>query len=147
VLLREGRTAEALRIPAPQIPHWNSYKMLLACASGAPAAEIHTLASHAEVDDDPEVDYLFAGHLAYCGQTDAALRMLGTAIAHNYCSFPAMDIDPFFHNLRTTPQFQRVRSAGMACHDDFANDRDKQQLKQSQSWSIQPATRANTPPG
>ena len=32
VLLREGKTEEAIRIPAPQIAHWDSYKMLLACA-------------------------------------------------------------------------------------------------------------------
>ena len=56
VLLREGRTADALRIPASQIPHWDSYKMLLACARGEPAAEIRSLASKVEVDDDPEVN-------------------------------------------------------------------------------------------
>jgi hypothetical protein len=109
--------------------------MLLACASGAPPLEIRTLASNVEVDDDPEVDYLFAGHLAYCGQTDAALRMLKTSIDHNYCSFPAMDIDPFFNQLRKDPQFQRVRSAGMECHNAFASDRDKLQSEPTQSKS------------
>ena len=126
VLLREGRTADALRIPAPEIPHWDSYKMLLACARGAPAAEIQSLASTVEVDDDPEVVYFFAAHLAYCGQADAALRMLKIAIDHHYCSYPAMDKDPFFNELRTNPQFQKLRSAGLACHEYFTNDRDKQ---------------------
>ncbi|HXS74593.1 MAG TPA: winged helix-turn-helix domain-containing protein [Terracidiphilus sp.] len=129
VLLREGKTADALRIPEPQIPHWDSYKMLLACARGGPLAEIKALASKVEVDDDPEVNYLFAGHLAYCGQNEAALRMLKLAVDHHYCSFPAMDKDPFFDRLRTNPQFQKVRLAGMACHADFVNDRDRRQLK------------------
>ena len=71
---------DALRVPAPQIPHWDSYKMLLACARGAAPAEIQTLAQNVEIDDDPEMDYMFAGHLAYCGQTEAALRMLKIAI-------------------------------------------------------------------
>jgi DNA-binding winged helix-turn-helix (wHTH) protein/TolB-like protein len=145
VLMREGKTTEALRIPAPQVPHWDSYKMLLACASGAAPAAIRALASKVGADDDPEVDYLFAGHLAYCGQTEAALRMLKTAIDHNYCSFPAMDIDPFFNQLRTNPQFRKVRSAGIACHNDFASNRDKTQSKQAQSASNKPAASANTP--
>ena len=88
VLLREHKTADALRIPAPQIPHWDSYKMLLALPGHAQPSEIKSLAAKVEVDDDPEVNYLFAGHLAYCGQNEAALRMLKTAIDHHYCSYP-----------------------------------------------------------
>ena len=125
VLLRQGRTAEALRIPAPEIPHWDSYKMLLACARGAPPAEIQSLASKVEIDEDPEVNYLFAGHLAYCGQTNAALRMLKTAIDHHYCSYPAMDKDPLYDGLRKNPQFQKLRNAGLACHNDFTNELDE----------------------
>jgi hypothetical protein len=124
VLLREGKKAEALRIPAPTIAHWGSYKMLLACARGASPAEIQSLASQVEVDDDPEVDYFFAGHLAYCGQTEAALRMLKGAIDHNYCSYPAMDSDRFFNGLRTNPQFQKLRQTASACHNDFVNGHD-----------------------
>jgi TolB-like protein len=125
VHLRDGNTSEALQIPAPQIPHWDSYKMLLACARHAPQAEIQSLAAKVEVDDDPEVDYFFAAHLAYCGQTSASLRMLGTAIDRNYCSYPAMDKDPFFDSLRTNPQFLKLRRAGITCHDDFASNREK----------------------
>jgi len=128
LLLREGKTADALRVPAPQIPHWDSYKMLLACAAGTPPAQIKSLASKVEIDDDPEVDYFFAGHLAYCGQTEAALRMLKIAIDHHYCAFPTVDKDPFFDHLRTNPQFQKLRLAGEACHADFVNNRvNKQQ--------------------
>jgi len=126
LLLREGKTAEALRVPTPQIPHWGSYKMLQACAGHAQPAEIKSLAETVEVDDDPEMDYLFAGHLAYCGQTAAALRMLKIAIEHHYCSYPAVDKDPFFDGLRSNSQFQKLRSAGMACHDAFVTDRDMQ---------------------
>ena len=129
LLLHEGKTADALRIPAPQIPHWESYKMLLACASGAPAAEVKSLASKVEIDDDPEMDYLFAGHLAYCGQTEAALRMLKIAIDRHYCFYPAVDKDSFFDRLRTNQRFQALRQAGMACHADFAKDRDGQRSK------------------
>jgi DNA-binding winged helix-turn-helix (wHTH) protein/TolB-like protein len=129
VRLREGKTDEALRISAPQIAHWDSYKMLLACASHAPDDEIRRLASKVEIDDDPEVNYLFAGHLAYCRQTDAALRMLKIAIDHGYCSSPAMDTDPFFDSLRGSAQFGRLRQQGIACHDAFVNNREKGPLE------------------
>lgn len=125
VHLREGKTTEALNIPAPQIPHWDSYKMLLGCARHASEAEIQALASKIEVDDDPEVDYLFAAHLAYCRQTVASLRMLRTAIERNYCSYPAMDRDPLFDGLRANPEFLKLRRAGIACHDDFTANREK----------------------
>lgn len=137
VLLREGKTEDAIRIPAPQIPHWDSYKMLSACAQKEAPAEIRSLASRVEVDDDPEMNYLFAGHLAYCGQTEAALRMLKVAIDRNYCSYPAVDRDPFFDGLRANAQFQKLRAAGMACHNDFASDHDRRQAKSVHSIPAQ----------
>ena len=127
LLVREGKIAEALRVPAPQIPHWDSYKMLLACAAHAEPAEIKAMASKVEVSDDPEMNYLFAGHLAYCGQDEAALKMLKIAIERNYCSWPAVDKDPLFEGIRGNAQFKRLRLAGMACHNAFAMDRDPKQ--------------------
>ncbi len=147
VLLRAGKTEAALRIPAPQIPSWDSYKMLLACARHDPEEEIQSLAAKIAVDDDPEEDYLFAGHLAFCGQNEAALRFLKIAIDRNYCSYPAMDRDPFFNQLRTNPQFQKLRLAGMACHNDFASDRDKGQPKSVRSAADQNPAGVRTPPG
>ena len=123
VHLREGNTTEAIRIGAPKIPHWDSYKMLLACAQHEAPSEIEKLAAGVEVDDDPEVNYFFAGHLAYCGQTDAALRMLKLAIERNYCSYPTVDKDPFFNQLRTNPEFTRIRQAAIACHEAFVANR------------------------
>ncbi len=98
--------------------------MLLACARHEPESQIRSLAAGVEIDDDPEVDYFFAGHLAYCGQRDAALRMLKLAIQRNYCSYPAIDQDPFFAKIRTSPQFSDVRALGIACHDNFAANRE-----------------------
>jgi len=145
VLLREGKTEDALRISAPQILHWDSYEMLLACARGDLAAKIRSLASKVEIDDDPEVNYFFAGHLAYCGQQEAALRMLKIAIDHHYCSYPAIDRDPFFNQLRTNPEFQRVRLSAMGCRNDFASDRDKPQIaRQNRMVQDVPGTTSST---
>jgi len=124
VLLREGKTQEALKISPPQIPHWGSYKMLLACAQHEPESQIKALTAGVETDDDPEVNYFFAGHLAYCGQTNESFRLLKLAIDANYCSYPAMDLDPFFDKIRTAPGFASVRVAAIACHENFVANRD-----------------------
>src|SRR5260370_25283331 len=125
VLLREGKTQEAIQIGPPRIPHWDSYKMLLACARHEPESQIKALAAGVEIDDDPEVNYFFAAHLAYCGQTDESLRLLKHAIDGNYCSYPAMDLDPFFAKIRTAPGFAEVRAAGIVCHENFVANREQ----------------------
>jgi tetratricopeptide (TPR) repeat protein len=125
VLLREGKTQEAIKIGPPQIPHWDSYKMLLACAKHEPGAQIKLLAAGVETDDDPEVNYFFAAHLAYCGQTSESLRFLKLAIDGNYCAYPAMDSDPFFAGIRTAPGFAKVRAAAIVCHENFVANREQ----------------------
>lgn len=135
VYLRAGNLAEALKIPAPRIPGYESYQMVLACARQAPAAEVQALAAKVEPDDDPEVDYFFAGHLAYCGQTKAAFRMLKLAIDRNYCSFPAMDKDPLFDKLRDDPEFKRIRVAGIICHQYFIANRERKPAVSRQTLS------------
>jgi hypothetical protein len=118
-------TQEAIQIGPPQIPHWDSYKMLLACARHEPESQIRSLAAGVEIDDDPEVNYFFAGHLAYCGQTNAALRMLNLAIKRNYCSYPAMDKDPFCDKVRTNPEFSNIHAAGVTGHGNFVSNREQ----------------------
>src|SRR5262249_6012453 len=124
LLLREGKNQEAVKIGPPDIPHWGSYKMLLACARHAPESEIQPLAASVEVDDDPEANYFFAAHLAYCGRAAESLRWLKLAIDGNYCSYPAMDRDPFFDKIRRDPEFVKLRQAGITCHENFLANRD-----------------------
>ena len=119
IFLRQGRVEDALHLDPPQIPGWISYKMLLSCARHDAPAQIAAMAATVKPDDDPEVSYLFAGHLAYCGQTADAIRMLSHAIAGHYCSYPAIDRDPFFESVRSAPGFAEVRQAAMACQADF----------------------------
>jgi tetratricopeptide (TPR) repeat protein len=115
ILVREGKLEEAIQIGPPRIDHWDSYKMLLACAQGRPSSEVDVLAKGVEVSDDPEVNYFFAAHLAYCSQPEAAIRYLELAIQGNHCSFPAIDLDPLFDGIRPTPAFARARALAIAC--------------------------------
>lgn len=119
IFVRQGNEQKALQIGPPKVDQWPSYKMLLACVQHKPAAEIHAMAAGVPVDDDPEVAYLVAGHLAYCGEGPAALAMLGHAIDGGYCSYPAIDKDPMFATVRNDAEFLRLRSKAMACRKSF----------------------------
>ena len=123
ILVRQGRGEEALKVGSPNIPDWESYNMLLACAQHKPAEDIRALARKVKASTDPEVTYFFAGHLAYCGQTDAALEMLRVAIQGKHCSYPAMDNDPLFASIRGTPRWKQLRDAGMQCQKEFLANR------------------------
>lgn len=122
-LLRQGKQKEALETRLPSIPQWGGYDMLLAFMQHKPASEVAALAGAVKSEDDPEVNYFSAAHLAYSGQTSAALDMLKRAIDGGYCSYPALDSDPFLASLRDKPEFREMRSAAMACQKTFLAQR------------------------
>jgi hypothetical protein len=123
-LVGAGREKEALNAGLPNVASWRaSYSLLLACAGHRPFPEIAALARSVHPDEDPEFTYFSAAHLAYCGQTEAALQMLRRAIRGNYCSYPAMDSDPLFANIRPKPEFAGLRSAAIECQKKFLAER------------------------
>jgi TolB-like protein len=123
ILVRQGRGDEALKIGAPHIPEWESYNMLLACVQRRPGEEIRSLAKTVKPSDDPEVNYFFAAHLAYCGQTEASLGLLRMAIQGKHCSYPAMDNDPLFASVRGTAEWMELHSAAIQCQTGFLSHR------------------------
>jgi len=124
VLVRAGKEKDALQIGPPNIPNSRArYVLLLACAGHRPLPEIAALARSVQPAGDSEENYLSASDLAYCGQTEAALQMLRRAIEGNYCSYPAIDSDPFFASVRTKPEFAQVRSAAIHCQEKFLVER------------------------
>ena len=123
ILLRQGKEQEALQLGLADTPQWAGYDMVLAYLQHKSLTEINALAAKLQASDDPETNYLSAGHLAYCGQTDAALQMLRRAIKGNYCSYPAIDSDPFFNTLRAKPEFAEIRAAAIQCQKNFASQR------------------------
>jgi serine/threonine protein kinase/DNA-binding winged helix-turn-helix (wHTH) protein len=123
-LVRAGREKEALLAARPtHSAIWKSYDMLLACVQHKPAAEIAGLAATVQPVDDPEVNYYSAGYLVYCGQTNTAIPFLKRSIQGNYCFYPAIDADPFFAGVRNQPEFAELRSAAMACQNNFLAQR------------------------
>lgn len=127
LLVREGKTKEAVEVPTAKIPGWESFTMLQECAGHRPEKEIAALANWVRPDRDPEMNYSFAVHLAYCGQTEAAARLLNLSIQGNHCSYPEMNTDPLLANLRTKPEFAELQAAGAACQKAFLASRQRSQ--------------------
>ena len=127
LLGREGKFAEA-REAAEKLPSDDSYiRFYKACLDSAsrrsPSAELGRMAreeeSLVEINPDPENRYLVASDMALCGQKDIALRLLKSAIEGHYCSYEALQKDPFLASVRTTAEYSQVLSAAKQCQDDF----------------------------
>jgi DNA-binding winged helix-turn-helix (wHTH) protein/tetratricopeptide (TPR) repeat protein len=81
-----------------------------------PAAEFVT---YWQRHGDPESYYAVAPMLVYCGRPKEALRLVERAVDGSFCSFPALDLDPIWAELRSDPEFQRIRAKAVTCHDRF----------------------------
>jgi TolB-like protein len=123
LFLHQGKLKEAVEVTPTNIPHWDSVTMLQACAAHRPLPEIVAMAGLVQAQDEPESNFFFSRALAYCGQTGAALQLLKRAVQGNYCSYPAIDLDPFFASVRAKPEFAAIRAAGIACQQRFLAER------------------------
>jgi hypothetical protein len=47
--------------------------------------------------------------------------MMSWAVEQNYCSFPALDRDPLWADLREDPGFLEVREEAIACRQRFVD--------------------------
>ncbi len=123
--LIRGRPAASLeswsRLPEDFRFYRSEGLILKACLEGSP--DLADLAAAAEAEasaqPDPEIKYHGAGIFAFCGQRDAALRLLRQAVERNYCSFPNVDRDRQWDALREDPGFLEVRDQAIACRDRF----------------------------
>jgi serine/threonine protein kinase len=123
VRLRQGKENEILQNRPALIPQWSGYDMLFAFLEHRPTREIEALARKVQPAPDPEVNYFAAAHLAYIGQTDAALPLLKLAVERGYCAYPAIDSDPLFTAIRERPEFAEIRSNAVACQNTFLMQR------------------------
>jgi eukaryotic-like serine/threonine-protein kinase len=70
-------------------------------------------------DRDHEPRYVVAGDLLFCGQKDAALQLLKSAVAGHFCAYTGLQNDSVWTKLRGSPQFAEVLAAAKQCRDDF----------------------------
>ena len=74
-------------------------------------------------DPDPEPRYIVAGDLLFCGQKDAAVQLIKSAIAGHFCAYTGLQNDSAWTKLRGTPEFAELLSAAKQCRDDFLAQR------------------------
>jgi hypothetical protein len=104
-------------------------ELLAACTQAQRPADTDRIVREEEssvmTEPDPEEWYHVAALMAYCGQTDAALRLVRSAIENNYCSYSALQHDPLLLKLRGTPEFSELLSAAKECQNGFLAHRDQ----------------------
>ena len=128
VLLAEGKRTEAQE-SVNQMPPGIAFgrDFLQACLVPGHANELES-ATNAfmatiMVEPDPERRYANGALLGYCGQPEASLRAIRSAIQKNYCVYSQLEHDPLLANLRNKPEFTQLLSAAKACQDDFLSKR------------------------
>jgi serine/threonine protein kinase/tetratricopeptide (TPR) repeat protein len=129
ILLRQGRREEALRL-AESTTTVRDWRLLEAIVRQRPQNEIDrlvatlketTLAVH-----DGENAFFGAGVMALLKRDREALDLLRFAGGRNFCAYPAVDRDPSFAGIRTSPQFREIRQAAIDCQARFLSFRQQQ---------------------
>jgi TolB-like protein len=128
VYLASGNVAKA-RESAKNVAKAPLYQrdLLVACTATQRPADMDRVVREAEsaamIEPDPAAWYHTGALMAYCGQTDAALRLLKAAVQQNYCAYSALLEDPLLKDLRKDTAFNQVLTAGSACQDALKEGR------------------------
>ncbi|HEV8608793.1 MAG TPA: protein kinase [Thermoanaerobaculia bacterium] len=121
ILVRQGRYDEALAIALPggdPVGDW--YRGCLGRRPPSAGSPLPAGAREAILKiRDSEPKYSLSGMIALCGDRESALQILRKAVEVGFCSYPAMDKDPLFENVRKAPEFAEIRKMGMACRERF----------------------------
>jgi len=124
ILLREGKIDEAEEAikNMPDLDIW--FKPVLAkCVQNGAVAVGQNIDAKTQAAllglRDPELLYYQGSIMAFCGNKDLAVRLLRSAIEHNYCALSALDFDPLLVKLRGTPEFAELRVAANQCQQKF----------------------------
>jgi TolB-like protein/Tfp pilus assembly protein PilF len=121
LFIREGRYDEALRIALPANDRFSGWYR--GCLERRPPSAPFPIPAemHQQVlgIPDSEPKYAIGSIAAFCGDRKIALQLLRTAVEQNFCGYPAMDTDPLFASIRSTPEFAEVRKMAIACQQRF----------------------------
>jgi eukaryotic-like serine/threonine-protein kinase len=130
ILLRQGKLPEARQsIQKTSVNVLMGRDLLEACLEPSETHTLEKIADETEAallaDADAEARYLVGTSLAYCGQKDAAVRLLKSAIEQNYCAYTALQTDPLLVKFRGTPEFSGLLSEAKQCQNRFLAQRDQ----------------------
>jgi serine/threonine protein kinase/tetratricopeptide (TPR) repeat protein len=128
--IRDGKPAQAKEI-ADKLKDDRApgYRMVVACIENPSSPDIASLGRETVAvrlaDPDPEPRYVVAGDLLFCGQKDAAVELIKSAIAGHYCAYTGLQNDSIWAKLRGTPEFAELLSAAKQCRDGFISERSR----------------------
>ena len=128
VYLAEGNVAQA-RESANHVAKGASYHrdLLVACTAAQRPPDLDRIVRDSEasamLEGDAEAWYHVGALMAYCGQNEAALRLLKAAVQQNYCAYSALLEDPLLKQLRKDTAFNQVLTAGSACQEALKEGR------------------------
>ncbi len=122
--MRDGKLAQAKEIARKLGDSNQSGDRIMAVCMENPSSPDMAALTKEEVatrlaDRDPEPRYVVAGDLLFCGQKDAALQLLKSAVAGHFCAYTGLQNDSVWTKLRGSPQFAEVLAAAKQCRDDF----------------------------
>src|SRR5580698_5050019 len=102
-------------------------ELLAACTQAQRPADMERIVREAEAsvmtEPDPAAWYHMGALMAYCGQKDAALRLLKAAVQQNYCAYSALLEDPLLKGLRKETVFNEVLTAASTCQETLKEGR------------------------
>ena len=120
--LREGKLAQA-KEKADKLQDQPLFQMVTKCIANPSSPDVAPLARQVVArrlaDPDPEPRYVVAGDLLFCGQKDAAVQLIKSAIAGHFCAYSGLQNDSMWAKLRGTPEFPELLSSAKQCRDDF----------------------------
>jgi TolB-like protein/tetratricopeptide (TPR) repeat protein len=123
ILLREGRVEEALP-KLMTIPGGMQRELIRDCWPDSSTEKCAITARQSEASfraiTFSDAWYFGAALQAFLNKKDSAIRLLQAATEHDLCVYPFVDSDPLFDKIRGSPEFKRVRQAGIDCQKRFA---------------------------
>ena len=130
ILLGQGKLAEARQsIQRTSDAPLMGRDLVQACLDPQQISQLDKVAKRIEAAAlagvDPEPKYWMGAALSYCGQKDAALRLLRSAIEQNYCAYTALQTDPLLVKLRRSPEISELLSSAKQCQNRFLAQRDQ----------------------
>jgi TolB-like protein/tRNA A-37 threonylcarbamoyl transferase component Bud32 len=122
IFLRQGKYDEAI----PLTPAGARRALAAGCTGRGPVPDIAGLVAPELLGtgrEDGEPLYYNASYIALCKRPVETAALLREAIRRNFCSYPAMDSDPLFASVRSSPEFRAVRESAIACQARFLRER------------------------
>jgi len=125
--MREGKLAQAKEMAELKDMSQFGSHMIMVCIENPSSPDVARLARDVVAtrlaDPDPEPRYIVAGDVLFCGQKDAAVQLIKSAIAGHFCPYTGLQNDSMWAKLRGTPEFVELISAAKQCRDNFMSER------------------------